>query len=29
MILGIETISCPLLLKMARMDVDWNLKNLG
>ena len=27
--LGIETISCHLLLRMARMDVDWNLKKLG
>ena len=27
--LGIETISCRLLQRMARMDVDWNLKKLG
>ena len=27
--LGIETISCRLLQRMARMDMDWNLKKLG
>ena len=26
---GAETVSCRLLLRMARMDADWNLKNLG
>ena len=27
--LGIETVSCRLLQRMVRMDLDWNLKNLG
>ena len=26
--LGIETVSCRLLQRMARMDMDWNLKGL-
>ena len=26
-LLGIETVSCCLLLPMARMDMDWNLKS--
>ena len=28
-LLGIETVFCCLLLPMARMDMDWNLKKLG
>ena len=24
--LGVETVSCHLLLRMARMEVHWNLK---
>ena len=27
--LGIESVSCRLLLRMAKMDMDWNLKMLG
>ena len=27
--LQIETVSCRLLLRMTRMDMDWNLKRLG
>ena len=26
---GIETVSCRLLLQMGRIDVDWNSKHLG
>ena len=27
--LGIETVSCRLSQQMVRMDMDWNLKQLG
>ena len=27
--LGIDTVSCRLLLRMTTMDVDWNLKKLA
>ena len=27
--LGIETASCRLFLRMARMDMDWNFKRLN
>ena len=27
--LGIETVSCRLLIRMARMHMEWNLKKLG
>ena len=27
--LGIENVSCLLLLWIARMDMDWNVKKLG
>jgi len=27
--LGTETVSCRLLQRMARMDMDWNLEKLG
>ena len=26
---GTETVSCPLSLRIARMEMDWNLKNLA
>ena len=27
--LGIKTVSCRLLQRMEKMDMDWNLKKLG
>ena len=27
--LGIKIVSCRLLQRMARMEMDWNLKTLG
>ena len=26
---GTETVSCPLSLRIARMEMDWNLKKFG